>query len=419
MNLKNNIFKNLGQNSFNLGGFFLVTALPISTLFFLISIFSSFLDKNNIQFKNKYNLILFIVSLLMIIKNIFLNLSNYTFSENIRLNMWLDLINWIPFFLIFVACQKYLLTINQRNKFSKIFIAGTIPFFFSCILQFWFNIYGPFETLNGLIVWFQKPMLENHGGVTGLFSNQNYAGLWLTTILPFFFSQEKISKYKLFLFFLILINIYLIFLTTSKNAFLGLLVIIISLYKYRSRIFKLVTLIFLSCILFFNLFNNLNFININFAPFQVYEKISTFNFFDSSRFDIFKIAAKLIIKKPIWGWGKSLFRDLFIKNGGDRFVEHTHSMPLELAFNYGLPISIILIAFISFLIYKSLKTTTISNSSKEDNYINKCWIISTIVIAISHLNDITYYDGKIAIIFWILLAGTKCIIDNNTMNYKF
>ena len=51
--------------------------------------------------------------------------------------------------------------------FSRFLIAGSIPLFISCILQSWFKVYGV-ETLNGLIIWFQKPVEENHFGVTGL-----------------------------------------------------------------------------------------------------------------------------------------------------------------------------------------------------------------------------------------------------------
>ena len=33
------------------------------------------------------------------------------------------------------------------------------------------------------------------------------------------------------------------------------------------------------------------------------------------------------------------------------------------------------------------------------------------VAILNHINDITYYDGKISILIWILFAGLKCIFD--------
>jgi len=416
--LKPYISKELGQISFYLGGFFLVSALPISALFFLVSIFIAFFNKNNIQYNDKYNLIIFITALLMILKNLFFNLPINFLDQNIRANMWLDLLNWIPFFLIFISFQIYLRNTNQRINFSRFLIAGSIPLFISCILQSWFKVYGPFDTLNGLIIWFQKPVEENHFGITGLFNNQNYTGLWLTAILPFLISEIKLTKYKLLIYFLLSCDIYLLFLTTSKNAFLGLIIIIIMLYGLKSKIFKIISIIFSSCFLFLKIFN-IDFQTINFIPFQIYNEILSFNFFNSSRFEIIKITSSLISKRPIWGWGKSLYPNLFILNGGNYKIEHSHSIPLEIAFNYGIPVSLLLISFTTLLIVKSWIKSNHCITKDNTDFFNKCWILSLITIAVSHLNDITYYDGKISILAWILLTGSKCIINYYEDDVRF
>ena len=416
--MKTYISKELGQISFYLGGFFLVSALPISALFFLVSIFIAFFNKKNIQYKDKYNLIILICGSLMILKNIFFNLPINLLDQNIRANMWIDLLNWIPFFLIFFSFQLYLRNTNQRVNFARFLIAGSIPLFISCILQSWFKVYGPFETLNGLIIWFQKPVEENHFGVTGLFNNQNYTGLWLTAILPFLISEIKLTKYKLLIYFLLSCDIYLLFLTTSKNALLGFLIIIIMLYGIKSKIFKIISIIFCSCFLFLKIFN-IDFQTINFIPFQIYNEILSFNFFNSSRFEIIKITSSLISERPIWGWGKSLYPNLFISNGGTYNIEHSHSIPLEIAFNYGIPVSLLLISFTTFLIIKSWIKSNHFKTKDNTDFFNKFWILSLITIAASHLNDITYYDGKISLLVWILLTGSKSIINYYEDDIRF
>ena len=98
--------------------------------------------------------------------------------------IWLNLFNWIPSLIGFVGFQNYLKTKNDRLDFTKYLLAGTVPVIASCLLQLFFNLNGPYETFNGLIVWFQKP-LEDTTGIAGLFSNQNYAGFWLAVSLPF------------------------------------------------------------------------------------------------------------------------------------------------------------------------------------------------------------------------------------------
>ena len=37
--------------------------------------------------------------------------------------------------------------------------------------------------------------------------------------------------------------------------------------------------------------------------------------------------------------------------------------------------------------------------------------MNSLVILISQINDVTYYEGKISILIWILLAGLKSLIE--------
>ena len=80
----------------------------------------------------------------------------------------------------FIGFKHYVNNQQKRKVIAKFFIAGTIPILISCIGQYWFDWYGPFEILNGLIKWFQRPLSPTYQNVTGLFSNPNYAGTWLT-----------------------------------------------------------------------------------------------------------------------------------------------------------------------------------------------------------------------------------------------
>ena len=57
------------------------------------------------------------------------------------------------------------------------------------------------------------------------------------------------------------------------------------------------------------------------------------------------------------------------------------------------------------LIYKRNKNKNLESE--------KAWLVSSLIIIICQLNDITYFDGKIALLIWILLTGLKCIINEN------
>jgi len=36
-----------------------------------------------------------------------------------------------------------------------------------------------------------------------------------------------------------------------------------------------------------------------------------------------------------------------------------------------------------------------------------------VIFLLSQLIDIQYFDGRISLVFWLLLAGLKCNIDEN------
>ena len=96
-------------------------------------------------------------------------------------------------------------------SFSKYFLAGSVPILISCGLQLWFGFdRGPYEILNGLIIWFQYP-IEGVRGLTGLFSNQNITGIWLTITLAFSLGLLKHERNFFISFILIIINFLIVY----------------------------------------------------------------------------------------------------------------------------------------------------------------------------------------------------------------
>ena len=132
-----------------------------------------------------------------------------TFMQNYFLlnafdNIWdpklsvLGLGNWLPFIWFFWALQPFLDSKQARVLFSIALIAGSFPVLITGYGQYFLNWTGPFKTLNGLIIWYQRP-IKNPGGLSGLFSNQNYAGTWLNFIWPFclvLFIEKRNSFFK-------------------------------------------------------------------------------------------------------------------------------------------------------------------------------------------------------------------------------
>ena len=410
-----------GQASFYLGVFFLPSALPISLIFFLVSTSISFHLNKLEKLREKSSYFFLICSLVMILSSInsAFNLKGITEVNNLQI--FAGLFNWIPQFILFLTSQIYLQTSNQRKTIIKFLIAGTFPVLVSFILQLVFKIHGPFETLNGLIIWFQKPITGGRG-VSGLFSNQNYAGVWLTTLLPFTLFELSNSK-KIYLekFSLIITNLLIVFFairTNSRNALLGLSISSIMLIRFRVLLI-FITSLFASFLLnihklVFNIFQDSTLINI-LIPASLTRQFSIFNFnnfLEYPRIKIYSITLDLISSNPFLGWGASTFSKLYKLKSNNGSHQHSHNIFLELAFNFGIPLAIFMLVTLIKLLSDSFRLIYKENKNKK-LYSEKAWLVSSFIIIICQLNDITYFDGKISLLIWILLTGLKCILDEN------
>ena len=217
-------------------------------------------------------------------------------------------------------------------------------------------------------------------------------------------------------------TIYCIISTNSRNSFLGVLITssfmlgvksVIILFVFTGLLYflflELLTLPFLGSIEI-----------PQFLPNTLFNKLLQTNYlnkFHFSRIDIWSQAAILISKRPFLGWGAGTFPILYTLSEGLEEAQHTHNMPLEIAQTHGIPIAFILILFVSCLLFKAGRTCFITNKYNKES-INKAWVISFFVIVINHLSDVTYYDGRVSILIWILLAGLKCIVDENSLKNK-
>lgn len=414
----------LGHKSFLIGIFFLPSAIPISGIFLLISLIIALKKDyfNIFNIKLHFPIFLSIGLIIFSCINITFIDKPYILNDYDVSLVWLNLFNWLPIFFFYLGFQTYLKTIDQKTIFAKYLISGTFPVVISFILQKFLNLYGPFKTFFGLIVWFQKP-ISNDGAMTGLFSNPNYAAIWLVLVLPFaivLFKKIKNSYFqKIILLIYCLFLFYTILLTGSRNGILGILITIVCLFGIRK-------LILISTILFsfFTLSNYFNFLIDKesilfkiFNPSFLINKFTEISIYNFPRFEIWNSTIGRIIERPFLGWGPSTFPFLHLNNNYAFIApkkiidaQHSHNIVLEFAHNFGIPLAVIILSMLFFLTIKSYKYIFLNYQLKNDILIQRAWFASSLTVFISHLSDITLYDGKILILISILFAGLKCII---------
>ena len=414
----------IGQYSFYIGIFFLCSALPIAAIFLLFSTFIAIFKFKRKFFIDKFNNIFYLISVLLIASTVYKSIfSDFNDLENYELiNNWVSLINWLPFFVFFRASQFYLKKSDQRDRFIKVLIAGSFPLFFSIISQFHFNHFGPFSTLNGLITWFQKPLnLENRSanvGVAGLFSNPNYTAYWLATILPLTFYLSTIKKNEILKRILKLLLssciIYFLILTDSRNGILGIFITlyfligfkIILILAFSLGLFLIIYFLFKPSLpiqmVFFleSIFQRSLFLkitNIDFSNFRLFTRV-----------DLFYKTIVLIFQKPIFGWLAGSFSSIFLLKNGFLYIQHTHNLFLQVAFDYGLAPSILFFSTITYLIITSYFKIFCED---KNNNLAKAWFTASFVSVIFNFFDIPYFDGKVSILFWSYLAGLKSYLE--------
>lgn len=418
------ISDNLFLKFFYFGIFLLPSAPSLSAILLLICLIYSLLNNFFELLKDKWNIPFFISIILMPLICLAQNNNLTPFMDSWNKSLtWIGLLNWLPLFLCFIGLEHFVKNKSQREMVGKLIIAGTFPVIVSGIGQYWFNWYGPFEFLNGLIIWFQRP-LQNDTGLTGLFNNQNYAGSWFCIVWPFCLSAflqslkntKTLSKY-ITISFLISITVCLI-LTTSRNAWGGL-ILLIPLMRGVSYLFAifLITIIFLVTFYTLNPFitQDLQLFKQSIIPEFIYNEFSSSNFdLREKRSEIWFEAIKLIIQKPFIGWGAGSFPIIYFYLK-EAYSGHPHNLIFELAISYGIPISIIIFIPILLICIYSFYLIFIIPKTKINNY-ERAWFASFFVLFCSQQVDIQYFDWRISIIFWILLSGLKAAIKEGEKN---
>ena len=410
----------IGHLSFYLGIFLLPSAFSIAIFFLLTSLltilYEKLKSKENI-FLDKWNIIFLVCSLFLILT------STYKFLDQGSINNlkgqgyleYVGILNWIPLFFVFLGFQKYLSSSLLRKRFSQLLIAGSMPVFFSVICQLFFNWENKRETLFGLIIWYQKN-IAGYTGITGLFNNPNYLGSWLIIIWPFciamiFFYKRLELKRLISIAIIILVSIFII-LTASRAAWICLFIAIpfVNGKKFSNWFLKI--LLFglpISMVTYFLIIGERinNILQKIILP-GIWIEFTRINL--STRFAIWDYAVDLIKRNPFFGSGSNSFSSLYYSKSGV-WQGHAHNLPLELFVSFGLIIGFMILIPITFLTIKS-SLIVFSDFKKrlENKIIDRAWVLSLILLILMHLVDIQYYDGRISLIGWTLLAGAKNII---------
>jgi O-antigen ligase len=151
-----------------------------------------------------------------------------------------------------------------------------------------------------------------------------------------------------------------------------------------------------------------------FLPIALIEKIFSLefkSFVNFPRFEIWNKSIDLIFQKPFLGWGASTFAIIYVLEGGIYSPQHTHNIILELAYNFGIPLAFLVSSTVISIFIKSFNMIKRLDKSSSEYSIYTTFFASFSVFLTAHMTDVTYYDGRISLIFAVLLAGFLNFIE--------
>ena len=416
------ILKKLGYFCFLTGLFLLPGAPFFSSIFLLFSaIIGCFLSEQN-YFECNWNKSFFVCGLLIFFSCLaqFLFLTN-TYKDLLDPKLsFIGTLNWAPFFLLFWGFQPYLNSKQKRKRSAIILVSATVPVLFSGFGQYFFDWTGPIKTLNGLIIWYQRPITKH--GLTGLFNNQNYAGAWFSIVWPFCIAlvleRSKTLKKFVSLIFLIAVGIAAI-LTNSRSSWACIIGSIPLVVGSSSFLWFIPSILFISSIFIVTISQSFtgdiqNLLR-EIIPKKIWLEFAAEGIgnLKVTRFEIFISALNISKINPVFGLGAGSFPVIY-ELQQNLWRGHPHNIFLELAISYGYPVTILFISSIITLLVMSSKL--IFNKKSQTNefiYFEKAWWTSIFSFCFIQLFDVQYFDARLSITSWILLCGLKLIIDES------
>ncbi len=396
------------------GLFLLPSAFTLAGIFLLISIINStVLNKTN-HINNKWNIFFIIGSILMIASCLM-----HTFTDNSLLNYnlekslsWIGLANWLPLFWCYWGFKPFLNNPYKRKLSSLALFCGTLPVLITGIGQYFFKWYGPFSFMNGFIVWYQRP-IDGLSGLTGLFNNPNYMGSWLNIIWPVCLaclieSNKRIIRSLVNFIYSFGISLSIL-LTNSRSAWISIFIGTLLFFGKKSYklIFCFIIFIFLliSSTIYPIFGKGIQLFLQDLIPNAILNEFTDIQY---SRLSIWEKGLETVYNNPIFGSGAGSFPEIYKYETG-LWKGHSHNLILELLISYGIPAGLFVLIPILTITVVSVKNIFLK--SKIISIFDKSWITSLVVLLISQMFDIQYFDGRISITLWLLISGSSNILD--------
>ncbi len=328
---------------------------------------------------------------------------------------WLGLANWLPFFWGFWGFQPYLSTPAARRRVALALVAGTVPVILTGLGQLWWGWSGPFQLLGGLIIWHIKAGGNPSGRLAGLFDYANIAGAWLALAWPLTLAallEAGRGRGRRGVVLVIAASLVAaVFLTDSRNAWGALLLAVPLVAGPASWVWLLPLLLVVVAVIGLA---TLPWVPAALqeparvlVPHAIWARLIDLDYGNQrplaiTRLAQWQVALGLIAERPWLGWGAAAFSVIYPLRTG-HWHGHPHNLPIDLAVSHGVPAAVLVVGLVLWLLIRAARLGMAGGS-----LFDRAWWAAALVLVALHATDIPFYDSRINVAGWVLLAGLRC-----------
>ena len=412
----------VGWICFQIGLILLPSSALFATLLFILSLVQSSCYRGRQYWSDVWNVSLIVTGLLMLAGAI------QAYSGALA---WIGLTNWLPLFWGFWGFQAYLATPASRRQSGLHLVIGTVPVVLTGLGQIWWGWHGPWTLFGGLVVWFIAPGGEPPGRLSGLFDYANIAGAWLSLVWPFALAMLlQPSKCRVLSIAVLVLAgslVTALVLTGSRNAWGALLLATPFVLGPMQWSWFLPLLLPLLLLLLLAVLPGVPdalrlqarrvvpaWYSANTVPlWELWTRIADLRYGESrglqhTRLSQWNTVACLIAERPWLGWGAAAFTILYPMITSKVWHGHSHNLPFELAVSYGLPVALLVVGTVLALLILGLYCRVL-----ELEIFDRAWWSAALVLVVLHSSDLPFFDSRLNVAGWILLAGLRCLIKSS------
>ncbi len=339
------------------------------------------------------------------------------FASN-RIDAFLGIFNFLPFFVIFAALSYLIQTLDQLRRIAWILVLTSIPISLIGFAQLFLHWGGNPSVLYGLIEWTIDPQGTPPGRMASVFGYANVLasyyvivfvlglGLWIEAI-----SKRVASKQHYLLAIVVLTDAIALILTNSRNAWaIALLAcLVFAVYQKWYWIVGVVSAVAGAML------------GAAFAPDPLATGFRTIvpRFFWARlndqlysdrpvaqlRSTQWKFAWSLAEQHPLTGWGLRSFSPLY-ESQMHYWLGHPHNLFLMMAAETGFPGALLLYGLVGWIMAQSvlwLRRGFAHGRSERRLYFT--FLTAFFACTLFCLLDITLFDARINLMGWVLLSG--------------